>query len=243
MNNLIPFDFEGSAVRVVMKGDDPWFVARDVCAVLEIEFHRDAIARLDDDERGSVVVDTLGGRQEMGAVNESGLYTLIFTSRKPEAKKFRRWVTGTMLPTLRRQGSFALPGRETAAALPPFPCEEWGPAIAAVREARRVRGRRAAQIAWTQWGLPEPWKTALGAAGDDEQTKNIEMFVEDRIARAPGQLCRAADMMLAVRDWAKANGVEPPNPTVFGKRLRAMGFESVKRSVICYRDIRLVEAA
>lgn len=95
-------------IRMEQVDGEPWFVAKDVCAALNISAHRDAIARLDDDERGSVVVDTLGGAQSLGAVNESGLYNLIFQSRKPEARAFRRWVTNEVLPAIRRTGVFKL---------------------------------------------------------------------------------------------------------------------------------------
>lgn len=110
MNAMINFDFEGHAVRLVERAGEPWFVAVDVCRVLEIGKHRDAVSRLDDDERGSVVVDTLGGRQETTAVNESGLYSLILTSRKPAAKRFKKWVTAEVLPAIRRTGAYAMPG-------------------------------------------------------------------------------------------------------------------------------------
>ncbi len=69
-----------------------------------------AVARLDDDEKGATTVRTLGGDQTMDVVTESGLYSLIFTSRKPEAKVFRRWVTGVVLPTLHRTGQFDMRG-------------------------------------------------------------------------------------------------------------------------------------
>lgn len=95
-------------IRMEQVDGEPWFVVKDVCAALNISAHRDAIARLDDDERGSVVVDTLGGAQSLGAVNESGLYNLIFQSRKPEARAFRRWVTNEVLPAIRRTGAFKL---------------------------------------------------------------------------------------------------------------------------------------
>ena len=83
-----------------------WFVAKDVCATVGIGSHRDALTRLDDDERGSVLVDTLGGKQEMATVNESGLYSLILRSRKPEAKAFRRWVTHEVIPSIRKTGQY-----------------------------------------------------------------------------------------------------------------------------------------
>lgn len=102
------FSQEKVPVRVQVIDSEPWFVAKDVCEVLEIEKYRDAVSRLDEDERGSVVVDTLGGSQKMSAVCESGLYALIFQSRKPNARKFRKWVTSEVLPSIRRKGYYGL---------------------------------------------------------------------------------------------------------------------------------------
>ncbi len=111
----IEFSFEGRAVRTAVKGGQTWFVAADVCAVLEHVNSRDAISRLDDDEKGVAIIDTLGGVQEMNVVNESGVYNLIFTSRKPQAKAFRRWVTDEVLPSIRKTGRFQPgPGRAGA---------------------------------------------------------------------------------------------------------------------------------
>lgn len=101
------FEYENRPVRTVLVDGEPWFVAKDVCEVLDISKHRDAVARLDDDERGPVLVDTPGGPQQMIAVNEPGLYALIMTSRKPEARQFKRWVTHEVLPSIRRTGSYS----------------------------------------------------------------------------------------------------------------------------------------
>ena len=106
MNELI-YSFRENNVRVIMEGDTPWFVAKDVCEVLEISHHRDALSRLEEDERGSVVVDTLGGKQNLSAVNEYGIYSLIFNSRKPQAKEFKRWVTHEVIPSIRKHGLYA----------------------------------------------------------------------------------------------------------------------------------------
>lgn len=107
MNDLTVFRFEGTReVRTVLKDEEPWFVAKDICDILDISQYRDAISTLDEDERASVVVDTLGGPQNMSAVNESGLYTLVFKSRKPEAKAFRKWVTSEVLPAIRKIGQY-----------------------------------------------------------------------------------------------------------------------------------------
>lgn len=92
-NELMPYLFEGNEVRAYLDDSgNPWFVAKDVCKVLEIVDHHQAIELLDDDERGRYIVPTPSGNQEMKTVSESGLYSLIFRSRKPEAKKLRKWM-------------------------------------------------------------------------------------------------------------------------------------------------------
>ena len=96
-------------IRVVEIDGQPFFVAKDVCDCLEISKYRDAITRLDDDERRPVKVDTLQGKQQMAAVNEFGLYNLILGSRKPEAKQFKRWITHEVLPSIRKTGSYQNP--------------------------------------------------------------------------------------------------------------------------------------
>lgn len=106
MNELAKFQFQGNQVRTIEKDGAVWFVAKDVCDVLGLSKHRDAVARLDEDERGTVLVDTLGGAQEMAAVNESGVYKLIFKSRKKVAKEFTKWVTSEVLPAIRRTSGY-----------------------------------------------------------------------------------------------------------------------------------------
>ena len=102
----LKYSFGDHLVRVTGTFDEPRFVAADVCAALGIENSRHAVSRLDDDEKGVVISDTLGGPQELVTVSESGLYTLILTSRKDEAKKFKRWVTHEVLPDIRKTGMF-----------------------------------------------------------------------------------------------------------------------------------------
>ena len=109
MKNLTPFRFDDQQVRVVIdKQGEPWFVAADVCAVLGIANNRDAISRLDDDETDVATTDTPSGQQEMRTINESGLYSLILTSRKPSAKKFKKWVTSEVLPSIRKTGGYSV---------------------------------------------------------------------------------------------------------------------------------------
>ncbi len=105
-NLPVEFTFDESLVRTVIKDGEAWFVAKDVCEILGIANPRDAVADFDDDEKGVVTTDTPGGPQNLSAINESGLYNLIFTSRKPEAKRFRKWVTTEVLPAIRQTGRY-----------------------------------------------------------------------------------------------------------------------------------------
>lgn len=100
------FDYSGHQVRTIMKDDEVWFVAKDVCKVLEIGDVSKAVSRLDEDEKGTNFILTPGGRQELLIINESGLYSFILTSRKPEAKQFKRWVTHEVLPSIRKTGVY-----------------------------------------------------------------------------------------------------------------------------------------
>lgn len=113
--NLLPkigvYSFNAYPLAVYGTKDNPLFQARSIIDYLGIGNVTDVMNRLDDDEKLSSIVSKSGQRREMKFVNESGLYHLIFQSRKPEARKFRRWVTGELLPTLRRTGRYALAPR------------------------------------------------------------------------------------------------------------------------------------
>lgn len=94
-------------VRIVMKGQEPWFVAKDICNCLEINNSRQALIRLDDDEKSSVILnDGTPGNPEKSIVNEYGLYNLVLSSRKPEAKEFKRWITHDVIPQIRKTGQY-----------------------------------------------------------------------------------------------------------------------------------------
>jgi prophage antirepressor-like protein len=108
-SNLVPFEFEGSTLRTINQFGDPWFVAADVCRVLDHSDTSKAVSRLDDDERGTKIVRTPSCDQTMLVVNESGLYSLVMTSRKPAAKRFKKWVTSEVLPSIRKTGGYGAP--------------------------------------------------------------------------------------------------------------------------------------
>ena len=102
MTELTQYTFEGRELRALLIDGEPWFVAADVCTILGIGNPTQALTRLDEDER--TLISNEG--RDVNAVSEAGLYVLILGSRKPEAKLFRRWVTHTVLPSIRKTGSY-----------------------------------------------------------------------------------------------------------------------------------------
>lgn len=112
-NTTLSFSFQDLPVRVIERNGEPWFVGKDVCNVLDIGNNRQAMTYLDDDEKGVIINDTLGGCQHMTIISESGLYSLVLRSRKPEAKVFKRWVTHEVLPAIRRTGKYAVQNSAT----------------------------------------------------------------------------------------------------------------------------------
>lgn len=111
-NQINTFTFEGqSTVRTIVKDGEPWFITKDVCHLLGISNNRDALECLEESEKMTVAnpdshSGKRGGARAYACVNESGLYALIFKSRKPEAKRFRKWVTSEVLPAIRKTGKF-----------------------------------------------------------------------------------------------------------------------------------------
>ncbi|MGL4908073.1 MAG: BRO-N domain-containing protein [Bacteroidales bacterium] len=104
--DLFVFKPSGKAIRAIVIGGEPQFVAKDVCEALGLLRWHSSVALLSEDEKGSHTMVTLGGKQKVLMVNESGMYALIFQSRKKEAVDFRKWVTSEVLPSIRKQGSY-----------------------------------------------------------------------------------------------------------------------------------------
>ncbi|MDH4432921.1 Bro-N domain-containing protein [Pseudomonas shirazica] len=104
--NVIPFNFGKQQVRTLLIDGEPWFVATDISAALQYRDSFNMCRNLDDEEKGTQIVSTPGGAQEMLAINESGLYSAILRSRKSEAKRFKKWVTAEVLPAIRKHGRY-----------------------------------------------------------------------------------------------------------------------------------------
>lgn len=156
----VPFAFDDALVRALWVEGDPWFVLADVCRVLEITNNRNVTARLDDDEKGVHSMDTLGGPQEMTIISESGLYALVLTSRKPQAKRFRKWITAEVIPSLRKTGRYEMPGAGAGDRVQwnanCMDRNEMTAMVSMVRECRGIWGKAAARRLWQSLPLPQP---------------------------------------------------------------------------------------
>lgn len=154
MSTLIPFDFEDQAVRILMRDGEPWFVAVDICRVLELSNPTEAVKRLDEDEVTLSQIE--GSHRQTNIVSESGLYALVIRSDKPAAKRFRKWITAEVLPAIRRDGRYEHPSiapaaPDTADLGAMRDGEFW---LSLIREARLLGGTRAGRAMWARSPLP-----------------------------------------------------------------------------------------
>lgn len=115
--SVSPFNFGTHAVRVVMQDGEPWFVAKDVCEALGYRDAEKGTRNLGTHQKGTRNVSTPGGEQRISVINESGLYRLVLRSRKPEAEKFSDWVTGEVLPAIRKTGQYRQPEQQPLPAI------------------------------------------------------------------------------------------------------------------------------
>lgn len=118
MLNLIPFNFNDNQIRVVDIDGQPWFLAADICRALDHTDTSVSVGRLDDDEKLPQTLFVSGQNRNVWLINESGLYSLILTSRKPEAKQFKKWVTAEVLPSIRKTGQYQAPAFQIPQTLP-----------------------------------------------------------------------------------------------------------------------------
>lgn len=117
MKGLQVFKYRGSPVRIYDIDGEPWFLAKDVCDILNHSDVSVAVSRLDDDEKLIQTIFVSGQRRQVLLINEPGLYSMVLTSRKPEARSFKRWVTHEVLPQIRRTGAYLMQPQTTTEAL------------------------------------------------------------------------------------------------------------------------------
>lgn len=244
MSTLIPFTFETTAVRVIDRDGATWFVLADVCRVLEMGNPRNVTARLDDDEKGVHSMDTPGGDQTMTIINESGLWSLVLTSRKPAAKRFKKWVTAEVLPSIRKTGRYAAPGAEEQPARPLDldTAERWMAVIGTVNDlagpdaARSVleRSQLLAGVATTGPRREEPAPTTAHAS--------VTAFLAARTERGQGFRVASRALHDAYAGWCGERGAAPLTRNTFGRLMTAAGFATIKASVNFYTGLRLLPA-
>ena len=198
--HLVPFLFDGELlVRTVVRGGEPWFVAADVARVLGFRDAENATRGLDDDEKGTQITSTLGGDQRLLIVSESGLYALIFRSRKPKAVEFRKWVTSEVLPALRQTGSYEMGQRAATIEPPPqhpehrefpdWPMDEMRTKGRVVDLYRLTYGQPSAQWIMPQLGFPTPPKALI------TEGRQLELFTETANSGAAASI-RSPDRQL-----------------------------------------------
>lgn len=137
-NELQVFSYEGNEVRTVRRGDEILWVLKDVCAVLGLSDTNKVAERLDGDELTRIKFVSGGQAREMYAVNEGGLYNVILRSDKPEAKKFKHWVTHEVLPSIRRHGAYITPAKLEEIMNDP---DAWIKVLTALKEERAAKER------------------------------------------------------------------------------------------------------
>jgi len=214
MTDLVPFSFESHDVRVVMRDGQPWWVLTDVCRVLEIVNPARSASRLDDDEKGIHTMNTLGGPQAVTVINESGLYSLIFTSRKAAAKRFKKWVTSEVLPTIRATGRYAAPVSQ----------QEWFNRFARVLALWDALGEAAALQEWQKSGLDFPMPRKQGVRAMLEAAMGVN------VAKISG----TTEKVITSRHNGSLGG--RPRKGESAEQARYRRFHMVDKEVIPFKD-------
>jgi len=219
-NNIMPFRYEQREIRVVQDDQgDPWWVAKDICAVLEHSNHKMAMEGLDDDEvRKVYLIDSLNRKQETLTINESGLYTLILRSNKPQAKPFRKWVTHEVLPSLRKTGKYAVPG-----AVPehdsPMPNDT---IIVKIETYQTLVDLALKQV------KPNQKKEARLATKRLKNDDILDLFLDDCYVIDQKYMVDAKESYNLYLSWCKKNAYKPMYEGMFGKQM-AKRFDRFKR--------------
>lgn len=240
------FGFGEQLVRAVDRAGVAWFVGNDVCAALELLNPRQAMTKLEEDEKDCVqIVDAIGRDRETTIISESGVYALVFTSRKAAAKEFRRWVTGEVLPALRRRGEYRLSSslEDEPAPAPGLPMvfetpdqfEAMRMKLATVEAARKTFGSIGARRAWRMAGLPdlsEPEGLALGNLAVIEALhRSMSEWLAARTEAAPGHREEASRLYSDYVGWAREEGyaaAEILSQLAFGKALARCNVAAIK---------------
>lgn len=147
MNEIQEFYFNGDAVRTLLRDNEPYFVGKDVAEILGYSNPRDALSKhVDSDDKGVAKCDTLGGTQQTTIINESGLYSLILSSKLPKAKEFKHWVTSEVLPTIRKHGAYMTPAKIEEVLTDPDTIIQLATQLKQEREGRLIAEQRIGEL-------------------------------------------------------------------------------------------------
>ncbi|CCK81216.1 BRO-N domain-containing protein [Desulfobacula toluolica] len=253
---IIPFNFGDHLVRVIQdENGESWWVAKDVCNILEYPRARDAIRTLDDDEKGAQRMRTPGGEQNVVVINEPGLYRLIFRSNKPEAEIFRKWVFNDVLPSIRKTGGYQIPGTDQSGFINDSGVKKAGnmyfPMSKLVESADRYLGGEAALRALNYFtGMPvddliqkldeKKLKTNVGTLEWGKQV--IEDFLADQCEFSEEYQESSTALYNAFCSWCRNQRImKMLTQKKFGAILSA-GFEKMKSGTVSYFGLRLKKA-
>lgn len=200
MTALTNYVFEEHLVRVIERNGEPWFVGKDVCAVLGIKDHAQALDALDDDEKGGYTIPTIKGEREAICISAPGIHNLAFRSRKPEAKRFRRWVTHEVLPAILKTGRYEIGSDGNTSAGTPYPVDETTRKLAVIQEARMTKGPAFAARLWDSLGMPQPPREIAPPVDRDALACLRHLLAAPAGGATVGELLRRA--FLADRDAA-----------------------------------------
>ena len=221
-SSVTPFTYDGHQIRVTTGPDgEARFVAQDVCDVLGIANGRDALSRLDEDEKGVGTTDTPGGPQQVSVLTEPGVYALAMTSRKPQAKPFVRWLSHDVIPSIRERGGYLTPeAAERALTDPDF-------IIRLATSLKEERAKRQAAEAQIEADAPHTrfGRTISGTDGDllvkqvadliTQGGRPISVVTLFKWLRAHGWLCNnKGHLWNAPTQWALNNGYVRATVTV-----------------------------
>lgn len=220
MDAVTVFNFNQSQVRTVIRNGEPWFVAKDVCDILEINNDRQALVRIPEQHKGVSQADTLGGKQRISVISESGLYRLVLRSDKPQAEPFIEWVTSEVLPAIRKTGKY-----ESSSISQPIPiefAEREFLALKRVAEAFGLSGNRALISANVttrkRTGIDFQAELDVKLIAEDNSNYLLATEIGERLGLGTGRkAARHANLLLAEEGFQFKNERNEWRPTEKGR--------------------------
>ncbi len=233
-SEVVPFQFESHEIRTVVRDGEPWFVARDVCDVLGLNNVGEALKGLDDDELTSELLMSGGQQREMKLVSESGLYNLIFKSRKPQAKTFRKWVTAEVLPSIRKTGSYSI--ADSGDRLNLDLLREVGYAtkyadmcLRSVRKFPKTeRDRLLNRMVLEATGYDLAERLGLPKGEGEQSLSDIKSFIDVCCSRTERHRERLGALYALYADWLDSSR-KPLSKVLFRKKLELLGWDVIHR--------------